>query len=255
MTRTVVYEQPLNERIRTFLRLEFLFRQAAHTLGGTSEWDTRSSISSLLAILEILSRADIKTELLKELERQQTSLGRWRHQPAVDLQHLDGLLDKLAAYQERLHGNTAQLGHALRDTELLSGLRQRQTTPGGTCEFDLPVYHHWLQQPAMERNAIVLDWYSQLEDVRGPVALVLDLVRQSTKPSRQRAERGFYQSALDTTQPYQMLRVLLPSDAQFFAEISAGRHRFTVRFLQPQANARPVQISEDTDFLLACCAL
>lgn len=255
MTTTVAYEQPLNERIRTFLRLEFLFRQAAHTLGGTSVWDTRSSIASLLSILEILARADIKTELLKELERQQTSLSRWRNLSAVDVDHLDGLLDKLAAFQDRLHANTAQLGQTLRETELLTSLRQRHSTPGGTCEFDVPVYHHWLQQPAAERNAIVLNWFSQLEDVRGPVALVMDLVRQSTQPNRQRAERGFYQSALDPSQPYQMLRVLLPSDARFFAEISAGRHRFTLRFLQPQANGRPVQINEDTDFLLACCAL
>ncbi|MEO6696795.1 MAG: cell division protein ZapD, partial [Gammaproteobacteria bacterium] len=34
MAEKITYEQPLNERIRTFLRLEFLFQQIQHTLQG-----------------------------------------------------------------------------------------------------------------------------------------------------------------------------------------------------------------------------
>ena len=70
MSSSIIYEHPLSERMRFFMRLEHLFRQAAYTLRGYSVWDSRSTLMSLTAILDILSRGDLKTELLKELERQ-----------------------------------------------------------------------------------------------------------------------------------------------------------------------------------------
>ena len=70
----IIYEQPLNERIRTFLRLEFLFSQAAQHLHDDSQWGSRNTLTSLLDILSIFGRTDLKTEVLKELERHTATL-------------------------------------------------------------------------------------------------------------------------------------------------------------------------------------
>lgn len=81
MPEQVIYEQPLNERIRTLLRLEFLFEQAnAHTYRH-STWDSRAAINTLFDIIDVFSRADLKTEIMKELERQAVFLEKLAETP------------------------------------------------------------------------------------------------------------------------------------------------------------------------------
>jgi cell division FtsZ-interacting protein ZapD len=73
-TPATIYEHPLNERMRFFLRLEFLFRQARHSLRGEAVWDSHNTLTTLLEILNIVSRIDIKTEVIKELEHQTSTM-------------------------------------------------------------------------------------------------------------------------------------------------------------------------------------
>ena len=62
-----IYEQPLTERVRTFLRLEFLFEQCLYHVGLQSRWDSRAAIAGILEITTLLTRGDVRTEVLKEL--------------------------------------------------------------------------------------------------------------------------------------------------------------------------------------------
>jgi Uncharacterized protein conserved in bacteria len=83
----------------------------------------------------------------------------------------------------------------------------------------------------------------------------LTLIRQSVVPTHEHAPRGFFQQSLDPNLPYQLLRVSLPASASYFPEISGGKHRFTVRFLeQPCLEMRAVQTAHEVDFELARCA-
>jgi cell division protein ZapD len=62
----ITYEYPLNERIRTLMRLENLFGRANHFL--VNEEDSRDHHAALLTLFEILevaSRADLKSDLLR----------------------------------------------------------------------------------------------------------------------------------------------------------------------------------------------
>jgi cell division protein ZapD len=50
------------------------------------------------------------------------------------------------------------------------------------------------------------------------------------------------------------VRVLVPVGGGLFPEISAGQHRFTVRFVRWRGvDARPVQVNQDVRFELAIC--
>ena len=80
----ICYEQPLHERVRTFLRLEFLFNAARHGLDGDTHWDSRAVIARMLEILSLLGRGDIRTEVIKELERHGAMLNRLVSNPGVD---------------------------------------------------------------------------------------------------------------------------------------------------------------------------
>ena len=255
MENAIIYEQPLNERMRTFLRLEHLFRQARYSLGGFSVWDSRHSVFGLIQILELLSRGDLKNEILKELERLQTALIALQDLPGVDQQQLGSVLHQLQQAESEIHEHTSPFGQGLRENELLTSIRQRTSIVGGDCNFDLPGYHHWLSQDPEKRIADLEGWLATLDPVIQPVSMILAILRESSDAQSVVAEQGFHQQSLDPAQPVQLLRIHLPQDADVFPEISAGKHRFSVRFLHPRQDERPVQTDRDIDFHLSVCAL
>jgi len=251
----IVYEQPLNERIRTYLRLEHLFKQAAYTLRGFSVWDSRATINALIDILEIVSRGDIKTETLKELDRLYSALSRLRDMPGVDREQLNTILAQLDATQKELHALQGHPGQSLRDNELIASLRQRGTITAGSCSFDLPGYHYWLQQDPEVRIARLEEWYEELNTIHKPISLILGIIRESADSRDVVAEKGFYQQSLDSQTRAQMLRVTLDHSLDCYPEISGGKHRFSVRFVRPGDSGRPVQVDETINFRLTCCTL
>jgi len=254
VTKSTIYEHPLNERVRVILRLEHLFSQASHFLHADSAWDSRMFIGTLMEILDVFGRSDLKTELIKEVERAIGNLDPLLQNPEVDHDRLKTILRALERVGRNLHCISGQLGQELREDDFLTPIRQRVSIPGGTCDFDLPGYHYWLEQSVETRHADQERWYGKLDPVRQAVELVLKLMRSSAEPRERTAVQGLYQQNLDAGIPYQLVRILIPSDAPWFAEVSGGRHRFTIRFLQP-GKGRPVQAEENIDFRLSCCSL
>lgn len=251
----ITYEQPLNERIRTFLRLEFLFRQVDHSLAGDSPWDSRCTIATLIEVLDVFSRGDLKTEFIKELERLTATLGKLEANPGVDQDKLSGILDEIDVLVDRLHLSQGQVGHELKGNEFITAIRQRSSIPGGTCDFDLPAYHYWLRKPPVERHAEIHKWLAAFDNYRAAINVTMRLIRESAANSREIAVNGFYQQSLDTALPFQLIRVTLPADAPCFAEISGGKHRFTVRMMEMHGYDRPGQAERDIEFRLGCCAI
>ena len=252
----ITYEQPLNERIRTFLRLEHLFDKEDHFLAHISEWDSRASLSLLLDIIDMLARSDIKTELIKELERHALTLSSLKKNPGVDLQRLDVILDDINRNLNVLRDGAYQPGQALRQDELVTSVKQRSSIPGGSCNFDLPAYHFWLQRPTADRNTDLERWREDLLVIKKSIRLAMHMIRNSANPVVEQAVNGFFQKPIETNVACQLIRVLLPDNSEYFPEISGGRHRFTVRFLeQNETSSRPVQTSHSVEFELHCCIL
>lgn len=251
----VVYEQPLSERIRTFLRLEFLFTEFFARFEGPTLWDSRNALASLLDILNIFNRTDLKTEVMKELERQMSTLAALEHAPGVDSARLSELLGEFDILVDRMHALHGQIGQELRQNEFLNSIKQRVSIPGGTCDFDLPGYHFWLQRPVENRIADLRRWIKVFEPIQLSIFLLLRLVRESAHSSQETANEGFFQKMLDPNSPCQLVRVTVPSEAPYYAEISGGRHRFTLRFLEFLPDGRTSQIARDVPFKLTCCMI
>ena len=255
MSDTIFYEQPINERIRSFLRLEHLFKQAAYTLRGYSIWDSRSTLTCITSVLDLLSRNDLKTELLKELERQEKTLSALSELSGVDKEQLKNILKQIETAQQNILAVTGQLGQDIRDHELLNSLRQRSSIVGGTCNFDIPYLHYWLQQPPEQRIEQLENWITNLEVISQPISLILGITRESTSPMNILAEKGFYQQNIDSNAPVQLIRVGLPHDSEYFPEISAGKQRVSIRFMLQQNGERAIQAADDINCQLICCSL
>ena len=256
MSEQIIYEQPLNERIRNFLRLEFLFARIDLALQGDSALQNRDAIDGLLNMLSVFERTDLKSELIKELERLITTLSALEHSPGVDKKALDDLLAELDQILDGLHHSQSAIGQGLRDSDFLYNVRQRSSMPGGTCDFDLPAYHFWLQHvPVESRQQQLAEWLNQFAAARAAIEIALRLIRESKGFIDHQAVSGFYQQSLDSNQPNQIIRVQIPKSSNFYPEISGGKHRFTVRFMHFDINQRPQQVSDDVNFSLKCCAM
>ena len=253
MADLIHFEHPLNERIRTFLRLEHLFLQVDHFRPQADPWSNRAAIDGLLSIISIFGRSDLKTEILKELERHTGNLERVRLQPGVDMQALGQVLDDLEQAIHQVYRLNGQIARDLRSDEFLTTILQRSSIPGGNCNFDLPQYHYWLNQPHEVRQRQMSDWMHQLLPVREAVVLLLNLVRNSNLPTRELAQQGFFQRVLESSAPAQMIRVSLPRSSTVFTEISGNKNRFSIRFLEAVDTGKPSQTSRDVEFLLTAC--
>ena len=250
----IFYEMPLTERMRTFLRLEFLFKQLRYHAAGESKWATRAAIASLLKILSILGRGDVRSEVLKELERCASGLARFQFRPGVDESRLGAVLESIDTLRGKLQSGSGQIAQHLRENEFLNAIKHRSAIPGGTSQFYLPDYSHWLSQTHERRAADMNRWLDALKPLREAVHELLWLTRQSTEPSEEVAVGGIYQRMLQKEACGTLLRIALPPHAHLFPEISGSQHRFTIRFLHwEDVGVRPVHVSDDVPFLLTLC--
>ena len=251
----IVYEQPLNERMRTFLRLEFLYTQALYHSESASAWSSRAAVSSLLEILAITARGDSRSDVLKELERQVNVLKEYQTKTGVDPARLKSLMSNLVKLRSDLSSIGGNFMAPLRDSEFLSAVKHRSAIPGGTCDFDLPDYSYWLNRPAEVRAAEFDSWLALIRPLCDGIAELLWLTRQNAKRKSEMAVGGIFQLQFDRENPCQLVRITLPADTDLFPEISGNQHRCTIRFLNwLDATARPVHIEVDVPFLLTCCA-
>jgi len=248
----VEFEQPLSERMRTFLRIEFLYNQALYHANNLDEFSARAAISTLLEILAILSRGDVRGEALKELERHVAILASYSRRRDVDVNRVAELIENIKRLQSELSESGPQVVNSLKECEFLNMIKHRSSIPGGTCMFDLPDYAYWLRLPVVARVNQFEKWISGLRPVCDAVCEVLWLTRQTSKPSKQVATGGMYQHQMDRSEQPSLVRVIVPPDASVFPEISAGKHRFTIRFVNwSGVDSRPKQVADDIDFLLA----
>jgi cell division protein ZapD len=251
----VVYEQPLNERMRTFLRLEFLYTQATYHSEMDSSWSARAAVSSLLEILAITARGDSRMDVLKELERHVNVLKEYQSKTGVDPSRLKSLMSNLMKLREDLSTVGGNFMGPLRDSEFLSAIKHRSAIPGGTCDFDLPDYSYWLNRPAELRAAEFGSWLALIRPLCDSIQELLWLTRQNAKRKSEIAMGGIFQLQFDRESPCQLVRVTLPPHSFLFPEISGNQHRCTIRFLNwTDATSRPVHVEMDVPFLLTCCS-
>ncbi|MBK1716456.1 cell division protein ZapD [Thiocystis violacea] len=249
----ITFEHPLNERIRTFLRLEHLFRQLDQFVHQEDQRSSRCAIWVLLDIVAVTARADVKNEILKELDRHIGNLNRLSTQRGVDPEALAEVLDDLRRAIDGIQQLNGPIGHGAREDEFLKAIAQRSSIPGGTCSFDLPHFHYWLIQPTERRQARFGEWLGDLKPAIEAIQLALSLVRSSSASRQVVAEGGFYQEAIDPLAPAQMLRVGLEGEAAIFPEISGHKNRFSIRFMNAEPQGRATQHGADVSFRLTCC--
>ena len=210
------------------------------------------ALATIFDMLEVAGRADLKSDLLQELERQKQSLLSFRSNPKVVPEMLDAVLNEVETAASALVGAQGKTGQNIRDNEWLMSIRGRTIIPGGACEFDLPSYYAWQQRPAQQRYDDIANWFAPLAPLFDALSLVLRLLRDSGGPVKMIALAGSYQQMLQG-KVYQMLRLTLDESLGAIPEISANKYMLWVRFTTQGGDLKPKPLEDDVPFELTLC--
>ncbi|MFP2239194.1 cell division protein ZapD [Pseudescherichia vulneris] len=243
----ILFEHPLNEKMRTWLRIEFLVQQLNCNLPVRDHASALHFFRNIGDLLDVFERGEVRTDLLKELERQQRKLKQWDEVPGVDKDRIEALRQQLKNSSSILM-SAPRVGQVLREDKLIGLVRQRLSIPGGCCSFDLPTLHMWLHAPQAKRDALVTHWLESLAPLKQALDLILDLIRNSAQFRKHTSLNGFFQ---DNGEDADLLRLQLVLDEQLYPQISGHKSRFAIRFLP--LDSENGTVPERLDFELACC--
>lgn len=256
ITKTLItYEHPVNEQMRLYLRLEHLFKAYHASRGRMTTEDSKMALISLLQLVNVSDRADLKSKLVQLLTLIRNNLHQLEQSPAIDHSLLDNLLTELGQHLHYYDTHRDKLGHTLRKHEFLNQVRLNLSHPAGPCEVSLHALNLWLQRPQIERNTLLDEWFQPLSQLDKTTSLLLSLIRQSTPYEKLTAKQGYYQLTQDNSLPCELIRVSVPTKLNVFPEISANKHRVMIRFLTPDllGGGKPKQALKPIEFSLACC--
>lgn len=244
---SILYEHPLNERIRCYLRLEHLFNQLNACIDYPIKASHQVYFNALFAILDMLERNDVRGDLIKDLEKLEQNLVLWSQSPDIDVDVLEPTLRQTISLSCHLKSNQ-QKWWQLKQDKFLAGLKQRFAIQGGSACFDLPQLHFWLNQAHAQQDTKA--WLTPLEHISHTLILILKFIRQKSSFEQIEAPSGFYQ---ENGEGLSLLRIKVDDAEQYYPSVSGNRLRYSIRFMSPCAESGKRYISEPTRFQLARC--
>lgn len=237
------------------LRLEHLFERLDVLVRREDPVDHHYALSTMFEIMDVASRADLKSDVLRDLDRHKHQFMSYRGNPAIE----ESILDEVLGRIERAHSGLQQMqgkaGQSLAANDWLMSIRSRISIPGGTCEFDLPAYYAWQHESIAKRQADVQGWVRTLSPLADALKMMLGLLRDGGHPHMVAAPCGQYQQSLKENRSYQLLRLRLDPALGLIPEISANRLMVSIRLMRPDSDGK-LKIASDTDagFELTLCA-
>jgi len=250
----ILYEYPFNERIRTYLRLEHLFLRLTELVSRDEALDHHYALTTLFEIMDVGARADLKSDVLKDLDKQKHILDGYRGNPAIAESVLDVVISQLARCFLALSSLPGKAGQSLTENDWLMSIRSRVGIPGGTCEFDLPAYYAWQHKPGAQRRTDLQRWTSTLTPLADSIHVLLQLLRDSGAPQKVIANGGQFQQNLPQGRTFQLLRLALDPSLGLIPEISGNRLMVSIRLMRHGDDDRLHACSDDAAFELTLCS-
>jgi cell division protein ZapD len=250
----ILYEYPFNESIRTMLRLEHLFDRLGQLIVRDGAIDHHFALATLFEIIDVASRADLKSDLLKDLDRQKQQLNAFRGNPSISEAALDDVVQRIDHAFDGLNRLPGKAGAALTGNEWLMSIRSRISIPGGTCEFDLPGYYAWQKLDAAHRRADLLRWAEPLMPVAQALSVLLALLRESGVAQMIAVVAGQFQQGLPAGRTYQLLRLRVADAREHVPEISGHRLMVSIRLMRPDEDGRLRPCNDDAALEMTLCA-
>lgn len=245
----ILYEHPLNERIRTYLKLEQLFDQLSVCHPNNINSCQQVYFSALFTIIDTLERNDVRGDLIKDLEKLEQNLVMWSQSPDIDNDALSDNLKKVIQLISQLKVKV-QTWWQLREDKFLNSVKQRFAIQGGSSLFDLPQLQFWLYQSDQIIAKNMSNWTNNLVQISQSLALVLKFIRQRSNFETITSDSGFFQ---DSGEGVKLLRIKMSAEAKCYPTVSGNHFRYSIRFMLPCQESGRRYANNATTFELARC--
>ena len=245
-----LYEEPVQEKIRKFIKIEFLLNKIYYFKGKDNKSENYISLLALCELYEILSRSDIKSELIREIETQNTYLQKIKEIPQADSSKLNSVLEKQSQLLKLIYSiEINYLDHLERDI-LFKTILKNCFTQLQPASIDF-----WLSRDILNRETQIDLWLEPLIFIKRSIDFILEVIRKSGRFEDRVAEKGFFMEKLDPKKNILLVRVTLTSDLYYYPQISVGKQRLTIMFMTKDDKNNLVPHQEDLTFILTTCSL
>jgi cell division FtsZ-interacting protein ZapD len=238
--KSFIFEYPINECIRTCLKLEPILKKIERISSQTLPLQHKTQILLLITLIHILDRQDIKTKFVKLITQQQANLIALQDNDKVDQATLQFWIQKLKNLSTNLQ-NTSSLTGSLKQDPLISFILQQPSSTQSVPNFMAPQLQCWLQLPDEHRLNQLAKWRQNLTLIEQLIHTLLPLIRNSKPFKQEVSEAGFFQTNLNKEQEIHLVRIKL-YQPDLYPEISIGKHRMILHFIsiytQQQVNAK-----------------
>lgn len=224
-----IYEFPLNEKVRNYLRVEHLFNALHDPDKICKEHTEIQFFRDFFTLLDLIERIDLKTELMRDLNNYLIVLDAWLEFPDVDQRALNHTKNHVWDVINRLK-STTRIGKTLKADKFLMAIRQRFSIPGATCSFDLPKLHYWLNLEDEEKLTDCQRWLNDLVLLEDCVKIALSFIRNRKPLNEENAPNGFYQGIADNK--VELIRIEQTKNKGYYPTLSGNKYRYSIRFMR-----------------------
>ncbi|WP_100643101.1 cell division protein ZapD [Alteromonas facilis] len=246
-----VYEFPLNEKVRNYLRIEQLLQQCHLNAEIHNNTANTHFFEDLFTLLDLLERLDVRTDIIKDIDAQERNLVHWSQHPKINNEALQQTLQTIIRLREVLK-NSKRVGQDLKDNPFIASIRQRFAIPGGSCSFDLPNLHFWANLPDEQKAKDKLHWLSSLQVIANAIELTLSFLRQRGNFQTAIANNGFFPGLSDDRG--ELIRIRLDVESGCYPTLSGNKYRYALRFMHfghGESASKPVDTN--LSFEIASC--
>ncbi|MFC4700275.1 cell division protein ZapD [Glaciecola siphonariae] len=246
-----LYEFPLCEKVRNYLRLEQLFHQLDEVKFATTEFQYLYFFEVLFDLIELIERLDLRTDFVRDIDAQEKNLVYWSQHPDIDNSALEVALQTLHRLTHEIKLNK-KLGSGIREEKFLNTIRQRFAIPGGATSFDLPSLFCWLKQPEDVKKQQLAAWREHLQVVDKSIQMLMSFLRERGRFTPAMANNGFYQGNVEDK--IELIRVKCDNTKGYYPVLSGNKYRYGIKFMTlfPEAGSTGA-VADNLDFEIACC--
>jgi cell division protein ZapD len=245
-----LYEEPVQEKIRKFIKIEFLLNKIYYFKSKDDKSENYIALLAFCELYEILSRSDIKSELIREIETQNSYFQTIKEMPQADSNKLNSVLEKQNLLLKLIYNIESNYLDYLEHDILFKTILKNCFTQLQPASIEF-----WLSRDILIRETQIDLWLEPLVFIKRSIDFILEVIRKSGRFEDRMAEKGFFIEKLDPKKNILLIRVTLTSDLYYYPQISVGKQRLTIMFMTKDDKNNLVPHQEDLSFILTTCSL
>ena len=252
MKEYIIYEQPVAENIRNFLKCEYLFEKFNAALLQEDLWGVKSSISTLLEMSDFIMRINLKIELLKDLEKCMLYLKILTNDSNVNIIELDGYISEIEAAINMINNINESPSKLIVDNEFLMQINNKIHIPAGDNFFDMPAYLNFLSSSKSSIIEHINIWYEPFSPLIQASKLILNIRRNTSDFLLRTSSKSYFEQKIDKNFRVDLVRIKILKKDNIYPVISVNRQNISVIFKNSYGrNKLSKPITENNEFSLS----